>query len=276
MYKNNKVILYKGCSIKILPKIKYKISMVCTDPPYGISYEPWDVLHKNTNSSLLNYEKQKRERNGKPIRGWSKADLSIGNEYTNWVESWINSLYYVMKPAAVAAIFNSRRMNSFFLQSLPQEFLLQDILAYIKPSSYFQAFRPFPEDHPDIRIGNLSPKWEPILVLRKNFKGTNKENIKNTGCGGMNVEKWKKLTGDYSNIINGVKVKNKQHPTQKDIETCAALIETFCPPKGIVLDPFMDVGTTGIAALKTGRRFIGIEREKEFYQLAVNNIEDIK
>lgn len=46
------------------------------------------------------------------------------------------------------------------------------------------------------------------------------------------------------------------------------LVQLVCVPGGIVLDPFMGSGTTGIAAMGLGRSFIGIEKEPEFSELA--------
>lgn len=68
-------------------------------------------------------------------------------------------------------------------------------------------------------------------------------------------------------------VENK-HPTVKPI----ALMEYLCrltstPTGGLVLDPFCGSGSTGIAALRTGRKFIGIEKDPESYQLARKRLE---
>lgn len=65
------------------------------------------------------------------------------------------------------------------------------------------------------------------------------------------------------------KVKGNHHPTVKPL----ALMEYLCtltktPTGGIVLDPFMGSGTTGIAVKNTGRPFIGIEREEEYCEIA--------
>ena len=49
-------------------------------------------------------------------------------------------------------------------------------------------------------------------------------------------------------------------------ETC---IKAGCPPGGLVLDPFAGAGTTGLAALKHGRRFIGIELNPAYIKLAM-------
>jgi site-specific DNA-methyltransferase (adenine-specific) len=58
------------------------------------------------------------------------------------------------------------------------------------------------------------------------------------------------------------------HPTVKPIALMEYLIKLITPEKGIVLDPFMGSGTTGIAAVGNDFDFIGIEREKEYYKIA--------
>jgi len=58
------------------------------------------------------------------------------------------------------------------------------------------------------------------------------------------------------------------HPTVKPIDLMRWLVRLVCPERGIVLDPFMGSGTTGIAALRESCRFIGIEREPEYFEIA--------
>ena len=63
------------------------------------------------------------------------------------------------------------------------------------------------------------------------------------------------------------------HPTQKPLrlmEWCLG----FLPDAGLILDPFMGSGTTGVAAVQMGRRFIGIEREPKYFEIACRRIED--
>lgn len=66
------------------------------------------------------------------------------------------------------------------------------------------------------------------------------------------------------------------HPTVKSRSLMTYLIKLITPPNGIVLDPFMGSGSTGVAAKETGFNFIGIEKEKEYFDIAESRINDIK
>ena len=63
------------------------------------------------------------------------------------------------------------------------------------------------------------------------------------------------------------------HPTVKPTELMKYLIRLVTPKAGIVLDPFMGSGSTGKAAMQEGMWFVGIEREKEYFEIAKQRIE---
>ena len=63
-----------------------------------------------------------------------------------------------------------------------------------------------------------------------------------------------------------------EHPTQKPVSLMAWCLEFF-PECKTILDPFMGSGTTGVAALQLGRKFIGIEREPKYFDIACKRIE---
>lgn len=64
----------------------------------------------------------------------------------------------------------------------------------------------------------------------------------------------------------------RYHPTQKPLEVMKWVIE-LCPKSDTILDPFMGSGTTGVAAIQMGRKFIGIEREQKYFDIACKRIE---
>ena len=64
----------------------------------------------------------------------------------------------------------------------------------------------------------------------------------------------------------------KFHPTQKPVALFEWLIKTYTNPGDLVLDPCMGSGTTAIAARRTGRRFIGFENNKEYFNNAVERV----
>jgi DNA modification methylase len=99
---------------------------------------------------------------------------------------------------------------------------------------------------------------------------------------------WNKLMGGdfsdgelaYTNMDKALrsftycnKEHGKEHPTQKPIKLMEWCIDYLENPQTI-LDPFMGSGTTGVAAVKMGRKFIGIEREQKYFYIACQRIEN--
>ena len=82
----------------------------------------------------------------------------------------------------------------------------------------------------------------------------------------------KLLTYEYNGLIG--KREARVHPTQKPYEVMRWCVERM--PKGTqtILDPFMGSGTTGVACAKLGRKFIGIELEPRYFDIAAKRIED--
>jgi DNA modification methylase len=70
----------------------------------------------------------------------------------------------------------------------------------------------------------------------------------------------------------GIESRNT-HPTVKSTSLMQYLCRLVTPPGGVVLDPFMGSGSTGVACMKEGFRFIGIEREQEYFDIAQQRIE---
>ncbi|MHB8585256.1 MAG: DNA-methyltransferase [Thermoplasmatota archaeon] len=73
--------------------------------------------------------------------------------------------------------------------------------------------------------------------------------------------------------FNQIRGARNTHPTVKPIRLMAYLVRLVTPPGGIVLDPFLGSGSTGIAAILEGRPFIGIEKEDEYAAIAEARME---
>ena len=74
----------------------------------------------------------------------------------------------------------------------------------------------------------------------------------------------------------GKEHKNFYHPTQKPVQLLEYLIKTYSNEEGVILDNTMGSGSTGIACINTNRKFIGIEMNKEYFEIAKKRIESHK
>ncbi|ECR8362519.1 site-specific DNA-methyltransferase [Salmonella enterica] len=76
-----------------------------------------------------------------------------------------------------------------------------------------------------------------------------------------------------SNILKYARDREKYHPTQKPVALLEDLIQTYSNPGDMVLDFTIGSGSTGVACMNTGRRFIGIEKEQRYFDIAISRIE---
>ena len=123
--------------------------------------------------------------------------------------------------------------------------------------------------------------YNPQMVKYEGPKRTNK--VKN-GTLGFLVDNQEKKVKEYQD--NGLRyptqvwrynrdcLKNNFHPTQKPLELLIALVKTFTNEGDLVLDNCMGGGTTGVACVLTNRNFIGIEKDKCYFEIAKKRIED--
>ncbi len=92
---------------------------------------------------------------------------------------------------------------------------------------------------------------------------------------GRGVSKWN--GGGRRNVfthMTNAPGRDGLHPTEKPIALMMEIVELFTNPGDLICDPFMGTGATGIAALRLGRRFIGIERDLKYFRRAVERIEE--
>ena len=79
--------------------------------------------------------------------------------------------------------------------------------------------------------------------------------------------------------IRETPLRKNTHPTVKPVALMTYLVRLVTPPNGIVLDPFMGSGSTGISAQLEGFRFVGMEMDKDYFKIAesrINNFEEYR
>jgi site-specific DNA-methyltransferase (adenine-specific)/modification methylase len=84
---------------------------------------------------------------------------------------------------------------------------------------------------------------------------------------------WTNLDRPAKIYRGSVGVHESGHPTQKPLGLMRWCLD-FVPDARTILDPFMGSGTTGVAAVKLGRRFIGIEIEEKYFDIACRRISE--
>lgn len=287
-----------GDSIQLIKTIDNEsVHLILSDIPYGINFDSWDVLHNNTNSSLLGKSPAQEKggsifkTRGKPLNGWSLADKNIPIEYYEWCRTWADDWYRVLKPGASCFVFAGRRMAHRCICAMEDAgFIFKDMIAWEKDSAAYRAQRVScvfdrrndaenSERWEGWKIGNLRPLFEPILWFMKPYPqgSTLTDNIIQHGVGAYNEEALKELTIWNEGLevcSNMLKVQTQKsdrglHPTQKAVKLMEILISLVTVEGQIVLDPFCGCGTTLVAAKNLNREYIGFEINEEYY----NNIQ---
>ena len=84
---------------------------------------------------------------------------------------------------------------------------------------------------------------------------------------------WTNIDKPAKRFRGAVGVHEWGHPTEKPLDLMTWCLEQLPPPSTVILDPFMGSGTTGVACVKMGRKFIGIEIEPKYFDIACRRIE---
>lgn len=101
-----------------------------------------------------------------------------------------------------------------------------------------------------------------------------KENDDQSFHGGVKSETYRQtVTGYPRGIVRFAQEASALHPTQKPVALMEYLIRTYSNEGDVVLDNCMGSGTTGVACRRTGRQFIGIERDEKYFAIAKARIE---
>ncbi len=290
-------VIHADCIVELNSLPNESIHLILSDIPYGIGVDRWDVLHKNTNSAYLgNSPGQKKagavfKNRGKPLNGWSEADRDIPEQYYEWCMKWAANWIRILKPGGSALLFAGRRLahrSIFALENVG--FTYKDMIAWHKKRAPHRAQRISvvyekrgdnlnSEKWNGWRVGNLRPVFEPILWFVKPYKigGTIADNMLEHEVGAFNETGFLRYGHSADNYISIDSTKNDTglHPTQKPLKLMNALIELTTRAGQIVLDPFCGSGSTLVSAYSLGRKFIGIEYEKLYFEIASKRVHSV-
>lgn len=148
-----------------------------------------------------------------------------------------------------------------------------------RPMAKFEevcVFSAAPMGHTSL-LGERRMNYYPQGVVKTNKTKTVKEkgfHGKHIGARPNQVgTEYEVMTGFPSNVLYFDKEESHLHPTQKPVALMEYLIKTYTNPGETVLDFTMGSGTTGVAAMNLGRKFIGIERDDKYFAIAKDRIE---
>lgn len=158
-----------------------------------------------------------------------------------WLPLFVDECYRVAKNNTAQYFFCSWHNIDVFKQELSKRFQVKNILVWEKNNTSMGDLK-----------GDFAPKIEFVIFCHK----------------GRSLIRGKR----DPNIFKFNKTKNELHPTEKPVDLCQYMIEKFSDKGNLVLDPFMGSGTTGVAAVSTGRDFIGIELDEDYFKTASQRI----
>ena len=181
----------------------------------------------------------------------------------------------IIKPNGCIAIFAGEPFSSALVQSNLKMYRYELIWQKNAASDFLNANRKPLRIHDKIQIFyQTSPTYHPQKTKGKPYnrgRGTTR-----TECyGKVYLHETKSENGDrFPTTILDFKKEFGLHPTQKPVPLLAWLIRTYTDAGDVVLDSFMGSGSTGVACLQERRRFIGIELDPKYFEVAKKRIEE--
>ena len=213
------------------------VDMVLTDPPYGTTACKWD--------SVIPFE---------PM--WEQ-------------------LKRITKPDGAIVLFGSQPFTSALVMSNPKMFKYSWYWEKSKPSNFLNAKKQPMRKIEDILVFCKRPTvyYPQGLVIGKQNSNSGRENtygaVKKSWTQDITYTNYPHNILRYPNVVGS----SAAHPTQKPVALMEYLIKTYTNEGETVLDFTMGSGTTGVACVNTGRRFIGIELDDNYFEIAKERIE---
>ncbi|TPE57579.1 site-specific DNA-methyltransferase [[Mycoplasma] falconis] len=251
---NIKNTVIQGDSIEVLKQIPdNSIDFIFADPPYFMQ----------TNGELFRF-------NGQVYDGvkdeWDK--FNNYKEYDLFSLSWLKECKRILKNTGSIVVIGS------FQNIYRLGYIMQDLGFWILNDLIWSKTNPVP-NFGGTRFCN---SHETMLWCSKSSKSKPTFNYKTMKY--LNNDKQEKSVWNIALCNGKERLKNKEgkklHSTQKPEKLLEKIILAATKPNDIVLDPFFGTGTTGAAAKKLGRNYIGIEKEQEYISAADMRIKNIQ
>ncbi len=244
------IFLCEGDCLAVLDRIIERhpdgvFDAIFADPPYFLS---------NGGGTC------KSGRMGRGAKGaWDKSRGAECNHEFN--REWLSRCQRALKPDGTIWISGTQHVIfsvGFALQQLGFK-LLNDI-AWEKPNP-----------PPNLSCRYFTHSTETILWAAKNEKSRHTFNyaaMREANAGRQMKSVWR------MKVPSGAERRHGRHPTQKPLELIERCLLASTNPGDLVLDPFLGSGTTGVAAARLGRRFVGIEMSAAFLETARKRVVD--
>jgi len=248
-------VLYNGDSFKILEELpENSIDMIFADPPYNLS-----------NGGFTCYA-------GKMVSvnkgNWDRSN-GFSEDYA-FHKGWLEACRRILKPGGtiwVSGTYHSIYQCGHAIQSLGYH-ILNDV-SWFKPNA-----------SPNLSCRFFTASHETLIWARKEKKAKHVFNYDEMKDGNWSEDILKKPNKQMRSVWamntpqNGEK-KFGKHPTQKPLDLLRRIVLASTNKGDIVLDPFTGSSTTGIAATMYGRKFIGIDTEKDYLNLSKKRFKDL-
>lgn len=250
------VRLYHGDSLRVLEALpENSIDMIFADPPYNLSNGGFSV-HAGRMVSVNKGE-------------WDKS-RGFQDDY-EFHYRWLAACKRVLKPEGtlwVSGTYHSIYQCGHALQSLGYH-ILNDV-AWFKPNA-----------SPNLSCRFFTASHETLIWARKDKKAKHVFNYQAMKEGNWSGDFIKKPGLQMRSVwaIGTPKPAEKvfgKHPTQKPLDLLHRIVLASTKKGDIILDPFTGSSTTGLSAVKHGRKFIGIDMDKNYLDLSIKRLKELE
>jgi len=233
--------LWQGDCLELMKDIPDgSVDMVLCDLPYGTTHNHWDSVIPLDNL-WIEYNRIAKNNAAIALFGQDKfmARLMLSNEKAHRYN-------IVWEKTKAGGFLNAKRMP---------------MVAHEEICIFYK------------KLPKYNPQFEQGTPYQKKAvtNGDGKNYGKFERVGKINVNDGRRYPRSVIRFANDNH--NSLHPTQKPVALLEYLIRTYSNPGELILDNCMGSGSTGVACLNTGRRFIGIELNKDYYLIARDRIE---